>query len=139
MKRNLNRRRFICNTIKGVAGAGILAGASCSGPGNTGLGKSFIHHVFFWLKQPVDGETRAKFEDALGKLKNVETIIDFHLGVPAPTNRDVIDNTYTYSLLTTFADKAGQDIYQDHPLHLQFIEECQELWERVVVYDTVSL
>jgi len=139
MKRNYNRRNFIGTATKSIAAAGLLSAASCSGKADTKLGSSFVHHVFFWLKLPVTSEVREKFEDALRKLVAVETIVDYHLGVPAPTGRDVIDNTYSYSLLTTFRDKAGQDIYQTHPIHLKFIEDCQDLWERVVVYDTVSL
>lgn len=139
MKRNYNRRNFIGTTTKGVAVAGILAATSCSGNTETKLGASFVHHVFFWLKQPVTGEVREKFENALSKLMAVETIVDYHLGVPAPTDRDVIDNTYSYSLLATFRNKADQDVYQTHPIHLKFIEDCQDLWERVVVYDSISI
>lgn len=139
MKKQYNRRDFIGNTVKGVAAAGLMTAASCAGSEKEELGISFVHHVFFWLKQPVTEEARDKFEKALKVLVTVETIVDFHLGVPAPTGRDVIDNTYSYSLLTTFRNKADQDIYQTHPTHLKFIEDCQDLWERVVVYDTVSI
>jgi hypothetical protein len=101
--------------------------------------KQFIHHVFFWLKDSSNQEVRLKFEKALKELVTVETIIDYHIGVPAPTDREVIDTTYSYSVLSTFKNKKDQDIYQTHPKHLKFIEECQALWERVLVYDTVSI
>ena len=133
-----NRRNFIENTTKGIAAAGFISAVSVQGPEKTDLKTQFIHHVFFWLKQPVTEEIRRKFENSLRKLVSVETIVDYHLGIPAPTDRDVIDNSYTYSLLTTFRNKADQDIYQTHPTHLKFIEESQDLWEKVVVYDTVS-
>jgi hypothetical protein len=103
------------------------------------IGNQFIHHVFFWLKKPSDTKVRAKFESALKELVTVETISDYHLGVPAPTNRDVIDTTYSYSLLITFKNKEDQDIYQTHPKHLKFIADCQELWEKVVVFDSVRI
>ena len=138
MKKPYNRRNFIQATTKGVAAAGLITVSSCTGGGSESLGDSFIHHVFFWLKQPVTQEMRIKFEAELKKLIAVETIVDYHLGVPAPTGRDVIDTTYSYSLLTLFRNKADQDIYQTHPIHLKFIEVCEELWERVVVYDSVG-
>jgi hypothetical protein len=28
-----------------------------------------------------------------------------------------------------------QDEYQDHPLHLEFVEKSKHLWTKVVVYD----
>ncbi len=138
MKRIYNRRNFIENTTKGIAAAGFIPAVTGPGPEKTDLKTLFIHHVFFWLRQPVTEEIRRKFENSLKKLVSVETIVDFHLGIPAPTDRDVIDNSYTYSLLTTFRNKADQDIYQTHPTHLKFIEESQDLWEKVVVYDTVN-
>ncbi len=134
-----NRRSFIEKSAKGVVATGLITVTSCSGSEKDALGSSFVHHVFFWLKEPVTTETRDRFEKALKKLVTVETIVDYHLGVPAPTDRGVIDTTYSYSLLTTFRNKADQDIYQTHPTHLKFIEDCEELWERVVVYDTVSI
>jgi len=139
MKKQLNRRVFIENTAKGMAVTGLMAGASYSTPGKTSFEQLFIHHVFFWLRKPVTEDIRQKFENALKKLITVETIVSYHLGVPAATNREVIDSSYTYSLLATFKNKEDQDIYQSHPTHLKFIEDCAELWERVVVYDSVGI
>jgi hypothetical protein len=138
MKNTYNRRNFIGSTAKSIAAAGLLTAASCTGGESVISGSSFIHHVFFWLKKPVTLEIRNKFENALRDLVKVETINVYHLGIPAATNRDVIDNTYTYSLMAVFQNKKDQDIYQTHPIHLKFIEDCQELWERVVVYDSIG-
>ena len=99
----------------------------------------FVHHVYFWLKKPVTREVRNKFENALKELITIETIVGKHLGIPAATHREVIDSSYTYSLLVTFRNKEDQDIYQTHPTHLKFIADCQDLWDKVVVYDSVSI
>lgn len=99
----------------------------------------FVHHVYFWFKKPVNRETRSRFEDALKKLITIETIVEKHLGVPASTKREVVDRSYTYSLMVTFRNKEDHDIYQAHPTHLKFIEDCSDLWEKVVVYDSVSI
>ncbi len=139
MTNKIKRRNFLETSVKGIAGAGVLAAVSCAPAQAEGIGKQFIHHVFFWLKEPVTAEGRTRFEAGLKALVKVETIVDYHLGIPAGTSRDVIDGTYTYSLLTTFKDRAGQDVYQTHPIHLKFIADCQDLWERVVVYDSISI
>lgn len=99
----------------------------------------FIHHVYFWLKKPVTDDAKTQFESALKKLVKVGTIVDYHLGVPAGTDRNVIDSSYSYSLLLTFKNRSDQDIYQTHPLHLEFVEKNSNLWERVIVYDSVSM
>jgi len=103
------------------------------------MGNLFVHHVFFWLRTPVTPQVREKFEEALKELVKIETIVESHLGIPAATNRGVIDSTYTYSLLLTFRNKDDQDIYQTHQKHLKFISDCQNMWEKVVVYDSVSI
>jgi Stress responsive A/B Barrel Domain len=99
----------------------------------------FIHHVFFWLKNPGNENDLKLMKEGLKKLSKVLVIRSFHIGKPAATNRDVIDNTYSLSWLLFFANKNDQDQYQKDPLHLRFIEECSFLWEKVVVYDTVMI
>jgi hypothetical protein len=98
----------------------------------------FVHHVYFWLKKPITSEIRIKFENGMNELTTIETIVGKHLGTPATTDRGVIDSSYSYSLLLTFENKEDQDIYQTHPTHLRFIDEYEDLWEKVVVYDSVS-
>jgi hypothetical protein len=139
MIKKIKRRSFIETSAKGVATAGLLTSAQLTLNKVNNLEKLFIHHVYFWLKKPVTGEVKAKFEKALKELVTIETIVDYHLGVPAGTSRDVIDASYSYSLLVTFKNKEDQDIYQPHPKHQKFIADCQALWEKVVVYDSISI
>jgi hypothetical protein len=91
------------------------------------------------LKDPADPEVRAKFEKELNKLATIETIVEKHLGVPAMTPRDIVDSSYAYSFFITFMDKEGHDIYQVHPKHLEFVKECEALWDRVIVYDSINI
>jgi len=103
-------------------------------------GKQFVHTVFFWLKNPEDQASRAKFERSLTTfINNSKFIRTKHLGVPASTNRDVIDRSYTYCLSLTFSSKADQDKYQAEDLHLVFIKESESLWKKVLVYDSESI
>jgi hypothetical protein len=98
------------------------------------------HHVFFWLKNPNSKEDRDKLIAGLRKLEKIETIRSLQIGVPADTEkRPVVDNSYAVSELMFFDDVAGQNVYQDHPLHVKFIEDCSMLWEKVIVYDSVEV
>lgn len=99
----------------------------------------FIHHVYFWLKNPESKENRNELVAGLKKLSHVTTIQSFHIGMPAATNRDVIDSTYSVSWLLLFKNKEDQDSYQADPIHLKFVEECAHLWSKVIVYDTVGV
>jgi hypothetical protein len=100
---------------------------------------TLVHHVFFWLKNPDSKEDLAKLLAGVKSLSKIETIRKIHVGVPASTEkRDVVDNSYSVSELMFFDDTAGQKTYQDHPIHQKFIADCSALWEKVVVYDTMS-
>ena len=102
--------------------------------------KEFVHTVFFWLKNPSDQTERARFEKSLKTFINSSAYIKSkHLGVPADTNRPVIDRSYTYCLSLTFTSKADQDQYQKEDVHLVFIKESEMLWKKVLVYDSVSI
>ena len=97
----------------------------------------FIHTVFFWFNDSVTEEQKNGFIEGLQSLKDVETVRDFHIGPPAGTPREVVDNSYDYALILHFEDKAGHDTYQEHPIHQAFIQAQESVWERVQVYDTM--
>ena len=99
----------------------------------------FVHHVYFWLKNPGSLDDKTKLVDGLKKLSKVKTIKSIHIGQPAPTNRDVIDRSYSISWLALFDDQPAQDSYQSDPIHLKFVEECTPLWKKVIVYDSVDV
>ena len=124
-----HRRSFFKKLFTISLGAGF-AGVSMPSRGKTSGEKLFIHHVFFWLKDPESPSTRKKFEAALDELVSIESIHMKHIGVP--------DNTYHYSLLLGFRNKKDHDIYQEHPVHDQFREKS-DLWTRVLVYDSVDI
>lgn len=135
--KNTSRRRFIGDTGKAaIAGTFILATAN---PSEQEMKNVFVHQVYFWLKNPGNAEDLAKLVAGLKKLTAITTIKEYHIGKPAGTSREVIDGSYSVSWLTLFATRADQDSYQVDPLHLQFIEECKSLWNKVVVYDSVDV
>jgi len=100
---------------------------------------NFIHHVFFWLKNPNDKKEREKFETALKEMGTIESISLVHIGTPADTNRPIIDTSYHYSLLVGFKNKVDHDIYQEHPIHDKFRNEYSDMWTKVQIYDSVDI
>jgi len=99
---------------------------------------NFVHVVFFWLIDDAS-ETRKKFMSELRKfIDNVDLIKTKHIGTPADTDREVIDSTWSYSLVLSFDSKKEHDLYQEHQLHKDFIENASSLWKKVQVYDSVK-
>jgi len=100
------------------------------------MNTTIIHHVFFWLKNPSSKEDLARLLKGLNSLRSIDVIQSCYIGVPAATEkRAVIDDSYSASELLIFSDLESQRLYQEHPVHQQFIADCASLWNKVVVYD----
>jgi hypothetical protein len=133
------RREFINDAGKAAVGTGLVTLAANSNTNAAmALEKKFIHHVYFWLKNPDSKEDKAKLVAGLRKMQKIKTIKMSHVGQPADTKRDVVDSSYAVSWFTIFDTAADQENYQNDPDHHKFIEECSVLWSKVVVYDTVD-
>lgn len=99
----------------------------------------FVHSVYFWLRPDLSAEQREAFVRGLQALRGIETVQHGWIGVPAATDRSIIDRSYSYALTLVFADDAGQEAYQVHPVHDRFREEFGDFWTRVQIYDSVDV
>jgi hypothetical protein len=98
--------------------------------------KQLVHHVFFWLKNPDSIEDRDKLVEGIKTLAKVETVRKLHVGIKAATKkREVVDTSWDVSELIFFDDLTGQQAYQNHPIHQDFVKNYSHLWSKVVVYD----
>jgi len=135
-----NRRTFLKKAAAAVGLFGVSSFSLKAQKTMNPLSNILIHHVYFWLKNPEDRKVREQFETALQKLVTIDEIKNSHLGIPASTEeRDVVDHSYSYSLMVIFNSKEDQDIYQKHPIHLEFVEQNEHLWKKVKVYDSVDI
>lgn len=130
------RRSFIATAVA----MGTAAAATSMPTMGAKNKKQLAHHVFFWLKNRSSKEDLKKLIDGLKTLEKIPSVRKLHIGVPAATEkRAVIDDSYSASELIFFDDLAGQDIYQVHPIHKKFIDDCSHLWEKVIVYDSMDV
>ncbi len=99
-----------------------------------------VHHVFFWLKNKDSKEDREQLIAGVKTLSKIPSVQKLSVGVSASTEkRDVVDNSWAVSELMFFSDLEGQNIYQTHPLHLEFIGDYSHLWDKVLVYDVIEV
>ncbi len=94
--------------------------------------------MYFWLRDDLTDAERAQFVAGLGALRGIDAVRRSYAGVPAPTDRPVIERGYSWALVLVFADQAGHDAYQVHPVHDRFRDECARLWTRVLIFDSVG-
>ena len=97
------------------------------------------HNVYFWLKEGLSNSALLEFEKGLGSLTKTPQVVSGFFGKPANTNRAVVDNTYTYSLLLVFKDTPDHNLYQADPIHQAFVDKNEAKWIRVQVFDVEIL
>src|SRR5690606_2517437 len=128
----MERRKFLSAAAAFTVTASTINACSTNNQGKNQM----VHHVFFWLKNPGSTADRDKLIEGVKSLKDIETIRQMHIGVPASTEqRDVVDNSWHVSELLFFDNAADEKIYQDHTIHQAFIKNYSHLWNKVVVYD----
>ncbi|WP_026995106.1 Dabb family protein [Flectobacillus major] len=132
--KNSSRRQFVKNVALATAGTAAVTQTAEAAPKK----ELFIHHVYFWLKNPGNEADTAKLIEGLNALAKVPTIRMAHIGKPAATNRSVIEKGYAVSWMLFFDNIEEEEIYQKHPIHLKFVEDYSHLWEKVIVYDSVG-
>lgn len=101
---------------------------------------AFAHTVYFWLHNPDSAADREAFETALktflSKSAYAKTLF---IGTPPAATRDVVDGSFTYSLIVSFESAEAQAAYQTEQPHLDFVAQAQHLWKKVIVYDSIGL
>ncbi|MET6991248.1 Dabb family protein [Sediminicola arcticus] len=101
---------------------------------------NYVHTVFFWMKEPANEVSNKKFEVSLRKfLDQTKYAKTQFIGRPPKATRNVVDDSFTYSLVLSFVSAEAQENYQMEAAHLVFIGESQELWDKVVVYDSMGI
>lgn len=100
--------------------------------------RMFVHAVYFWLRNDLTEKEKSEFVKGLASLTTIESVGQAHVGVPAATDREIIDRSYSYALTVVFPDKAAHDAYQVHPTHDKFRDSCSRFWSRIQIYDSVN-
>ena len=133
----MQRRDF----LKSGAGAG---GAALSAPVIGRLFQSapasgtFVHCVYFWLRDGLTDSQIASFEEGIASLTTISSVRDGFYGTPADTDRPIIERSYGFGLVVVFDDKEGHDAYQIDEVHDAFREKYADFWEEVKIYDFVT-
>lgn len=96
----------------------------------------FSHVVIFWTDPSNPAAATELIEGARRYLAPIPGVQQFHVGRMVPSHRPVVDQSYQVGLHILFADKAAQDAYQVHPLHVEFVEKVfKRVCKKVLIYD----
>lgn len=130
----LKRRSFFQKAVGITGGLGLMSLPLSGMQKSKEISGRFVHMVFFWLKESTDAD--AFIQATKMFISQVDVVNSYHLGKPAMTPREVVNNTYTVSLVVTFDSKEDQDIYQNHPIHVRYVEDNKDKWTEVRIFDS---
>lgn len=78
-----------------------------------------LHSVIFSLKHEQDSEAERQFlDDGKRILSSIPTVTNFQAYKQVSTK-----NEFHHGFSMEFANQADYDTYNDHPLHVQFVNE----------------
>ena len=96
----------------------------------------FSHIVIFWTKPENPNAVDDLIAGAKKYLQPIPVVRSFHVGKMASSPRAVVDQSYQVALNLTFDSRQGEEAYQIHPLHLEFVERVfKPNCARAVIYD----
>lgn len=94
------------------------------------------HVVIFWTKPSVPDAADKLLAGIREYLPAIPGVRVFHAGKMVPSERPVVDQSYQVALYIQVDDKAAEVAYQQHPLHVEFLEKAfRPNCDRVLVYD----
>lgn len=93
--------------------------------------------MIIWFRKEVPADAAARFRArALADLAGIPGVKNLNCGAPIPSERAVVDKSYSVALSMAFSGRSELDAYAVHPVHQKFSAECvKPLAERVLVYD----
>ena len=98
---------------------------------------NLIHDVYFALNEDSDAARSKLVQDCYKYLSNHPGVVFFAAGeVVESHQRDVNVRDWQVSLHIVFESKDYHDQYQKAPDHYKFIEENQDNWKSVRVFDS---
>jgi hypothetical protein len=94
------------------------------------------HMVYFTLKDRSPANAERLVEACRTYLTGHPGTVFFAAGTLVPDlTRPVNQLDFDVALQLVFESREAHDAYQQHPRHLQFIEDNKATWERVRVFD----
>lgn len=143
--KQMERKKFLGSLA--LASVGATALTSCLSTESktettvnfAGFSSGFIFHsVYFWLKDGISADEEKDFLKFFEILKKIPGVESCHIGKPAATNpRPVVDNSFSYHIMLTFASLEAITVYEKHPDHLAGVDQYSKYWVKVEVKDTV--
>ncbi|MCP5325611.1 MAG: Dabb family protein [Oceanospirillaceae bacterium] len=94
------------------------------------------HLILVWQKKDTPAGQTSAFLQATEQLASIEQVKSLIIRTAIESERPVVDDSFDYAVLMTFASQEDMQHYQDHPQHVQFLNDhVKGKMEKIVIYD----
>jgi antibiotic biosynthesis monooxygenase (ABM) superfamily enzyme len=96
-----------------------------------------VHHVVLvWLKADTAPEVRERIIEGSGDLKAIPGIRELQVGKAIPSERPIVDDSFSFGIMMRFDSVADMNAYLTDPKHVEFVDkQVRPYLEKLVVYD----
>lgn len=109
----------------------------CPVVSTVGADPQMCHMVYFTLKDNSSAAVDKLVAGCKEYLSDHDGMVYFSVGVRGEEfQRDVNDQVFEVALNLVFRNKAAHDEYSTHPRHMKFIEQFEDNWAKVRVFDS---
>ena len=102
-------------------------------------GGRVMHTVVFWLSADAPAgtadELRALYRE---RVPQVPGVVSVFVAPPRPSERSVVDDSFTLAASTLFVDSAAEQAWQSHPIHAELKSRFDRYIENVAIYDAIE-
>jgi len=98
--------------------------------------QKITHVVVVWLN---DDLTDSQVTDVINQSKilaDIKAVDDIKIGKPIPSERSIVDDSFTFALSVTFKNAADMKIYSLDKSHLEYVDKVlKPALKKIVIYD----
>jgi hypothetical protein len=111
----------------------LLVVAACA---PVGVKAPVNHVVLVWLQADTAPEVREQIIEGSKALRSIPGIRDLQVGTAIPSERPIVDDSFSIGLYMRFDSVEGMNAYLTDPRHVQFVDTwVKPHLEKLVVYD----
>jgi hypothetical protein len=101
-----------------------------------GVKPTVNHVVLVWLKAGTAPEVQQKIIEGSKELKSIGQIRELQVGTAIPSDRPIVDDSFSLGILMRFDSVEDMNAYLKDPRHVQFVDtQVKPYLQKLVVYD----
>ena len=98
--------------------------------------KKVNHVILVWFKKGTDFTYIEKVREETMKLKEIKEVLEISVGGAIPSQRPMVDDTFSLGVHMSFASEADLVLYQNNPKHKTFFDKyIKGKTDKLIIYD----